>query len=438
MIISKQYLPRRTFLRGMGATVALPLLEAMVPALTATAKTAASPRMRFGAVYIPHGAIMDQYRPATEGVGFEFSPILKPFEAVKDSIVVVSNLDRPGDDDSHATASSAWLSGAIAKKTEGQDFHLGTTIDQVVAKQIGQDTPFPSIEVATEDFAGYVGGCSPAYACAYMNTISWASPTSPVPMEINPRVVFERLFGRPGTASQRTAQRKQDASILDSIKSDLGDLERNLGSRDRGRLSEYLDNIREIERRIQRTEERNSSDVSQIDAPVGVPQNYGEHCETLFDLLTVAYQADLTRVATFMMAREASMKTYPDIGITTPHHTISHHGGKPDVIKQHATLNTYHVSLVAKWLTKLRDTPDGDGSLLDHSLIFYGSGMSNANVHGPYPLPLVAAGGGAGKGHRHVVLPEHTPLGNVWVGIAETFGCGEQKFGESTGSIAIT
>jgi hypothetical protein len=291
--------------------------------------------------------------------------------------------------------------------------------------------------VATEDFAGYVGGCSPAYACAYMNTISWASPTSPVPMEINPRVVFERLFGRPGTGAQRAAHRRQDASVLDSIKADLGDLERNLGSNDRVRLGEYLDNIREIERRIQRTEDRNNAEVTPLDAPIGVPQNYGEHCQTLFDLLTVAYQADLTRVATFMMAREASMKTYPDIGITTPHHTISHHGGKPDAIKAHATLNTYHIGLFAKWVEKLRDTPDGDGSLLDHSLIFYGSGMSNANVHGPYPLPLVAVGGGVGKGHRHVVAPEHTPLGNLWVTVAEMYGCDGLTFGESTGRVSI-
>ena len=435
MFISKIALPRRTFLRGIGATVALPLLEAMVPAVTATAKTAASPKMRFGAVYIPHGAIMDQYRPKAEGSGFEFTPILKPLEPFKDSVVVISNLDRPGDDDSHATASAAWLSGAIAKKTEGQDFHLGTTIDQVIAKQIGQETAFPSLEVATEDFAGYVGGCSPAYACAYMNTIAWASPTSPVPMEINPRVVFERLFGRPGTGAQRAAHRRQDASVLDSIKSDLGDLERNLGSRDRVRLDEYLENIREIERRIQRTETKNTAEVAQFDAPIGVPQNYGEHCEMLYDLLTVAYQADLTRVATFMMAREASMKTYPDLGITTPHHTISHHGGKPDVIKQHATLNAYHVSLFARWLEKLDRTPDGDGSLLDHSLLFYGSGMSNANVHGPYPLPLVAAGGGVGKGHRHVVAAEHTQLGNLWVAVAEMYGIEGQTFGESTGRL---
>jgi len=437
MFISKMSLPRRTFLRGMGATVALPLLEAMVPALTATAKTAATPRLRFGAVYIPHGAIMDRYTPRAAGTGFEFTPILKPLEAVRDHVVVVSNLDRPGDDDSHATASAAWLSGAVAKKTEGQDFYLGTTIDQIVAKQIGQDTPFPSIEVATEDFTGYVGGCSPAYACAYMNTISWASPTSPVPMEINPRVVFERLFGRPGTSAQRAARMRQDASVLDSIKGDLESLDRGLGVRDRARLGEYLDNIREIERRLQRTESQNTSDISLPDAPIGVPQSYADHVGLLYDLLAVAYQADLTRVFTFMMAREASMKTYPEVGITEPHHTISHHREKPDVKLAHASLNAYHMSLFGKFVQKLAATPDGDGSVLDHSLIFYGSGMSNANVHGPYPLPLVAVGGGAGRGHRHVVEREHTPLGNLWVSVADIFGCEDHKFGESTGRVAL-
>jgi hypothetical protein len=433
MFITKMSLPRRTFLRGMGATVALPLLEAMVPALTATARTAANPTHRFGAVYIPHGAIMERYRPAAEGSGFEFTPILKPLEAVKDRVVVVSNLDRPSTDDSHATAASGWLSGAIAKVTEGQDFHLGTTIDQVIAARVGQETPFPSVEIATEDFTGYVGGCSPSYACAYLNTISWSSPTTPVPMEINPRAVFERLFGRPGSSAQRQARLQQDASVLDSIAGEIKTLEGGLGSRDKVRLGEYLDTVREVERRIQRTEAANTSSVTVPDAPIGVPQAYAEHVGLMFDLMGVAYQADLTRVFTFMMARELSMKTYPEIGITEPHHTISHHREKPDVKVAHSTLNTYHLSMFAKFAQKLRDTPDGDGSLLDHSLVFYGSGMSNANVHGPYPLPMVAVGGLAGKGYRHVVNREHTPLGNLWETVAEKFGCPETKFGTSTG-----
>jgi hypothetical protein len=269
-----------------------------------------------------------------------------------------------------------------------------------------------------------------------MNTLSWASPTSPVPMEINPRVVFERLFGRPGTKAQRAAQLRQDASVLDSIQSDLADLQRGLGSRDRERMTEYLDNVRGIERRIQQAEASSVSNVAAIDAPVGVPQAYADHVSVLNDLLVVAYQADLTRVATFMMAREASMKTYPEIGLSTPHHTMSHHGNKPEVIEQHAKLNTYHLSMFAKFIEKLAATPDGDGSLLDHSLIFYGSGMSNANVHGPYPLPLVAVGGGIGKG-RHIMAKEHTPLGNLWVAVAEMFDCPPTVFGMSTGGLPL-
>ena len=438
MFVTKRSLPRRTFLRGVGATVALPLLDAMVPSFTALAKTAATPQRRFGAVYIPHGAIMNLYTPAEQGAGFQFTPILKPLERFKEHVVVVSNLDRPGIDDSHATASAAWLSGAIAKRTEGQDFRLGRTVDQVIAKEIGGDTPFRSIEIATENLDGYVGGCSPGYACAYMNTVSWASETTPIPMEINPRVVFERLFGRPGTQAQRKARAQQDASILDSVTEDIGDLERGLGARDKSRLTEYLTNVREIEQRIQRTEARNDAQpTASIDAPIGVPESYDEHTGLLYDLMAVAYQADLTRVFTFMMAREASMKTYPEIGITEPHHTISHHREKADVKMAHASLNAYHMSLFARFIEKLKATPDGDGTLLDHSMIFYGSGMSNANVHGPYPLPLVAVGGWDGKGHRNIALTDHTPLGNLWVGIADMYGCPPTIFGESTGRVNL-
>jgi hypothetical protein len=438
MQIRKMHLPRRTFLRGLGTAVALPLLDAMVPSFTALAKTAAAPQKRFGAVYIPHGAIMERYTPAKVGTGFDFTPILKPLQPFKDNLLVVSNLDRPGIDDSHATASAAWLSGAIAKKTEGQDFHLGQTIDQVIARQIGGDTPFPSLEVATENLDGYVGGCSPGYACAYMNTISWSSETTPVPMEINPRVVFERLFGRPGTQAQRVARAKQDASILDSVTADLGDLESGLGPRDRVRLDEYLENVREIEQRIQRTEQRNSTETAiSLDAPIGVPESYQEHVGLMFDLMAVAWEADLTRVTSFMMAREASMKTYPEVGITEPHHTISHHREKPDVKMAHASLNAYHMSLFAKFIGKLKATPDGDGTLLDHSMVFYGSGMSNANVHGPYPLPLVVLSGWQGKGYRHLMTPERTPLGNLWVGVSDMFGIPEHMYGESTGRVTL-
>ena len=440
MFVSKKSLPRRTFLRGMGTVVALPVLDAMVPSFTLLAKTAANPQKRFGAVYIPHGAIMERYTPKTEGTGFDFTPILKPLEPHKENVVVVSNLDRPGIDDSHATASAAWLSGAIAKKTEGQDFRLGQTVDQVIAKQIGGDTPFPSIEVATENLDGYVGGCSPGYACAYMNTISWTSETSPVPMEINPRVVFERLFGRPGTYEQRMARAKQDASILDSVTEDLGDLERGLGPRDKTRLNEYLENIREIEQRIQRTEERNKGDATlPLDAPIGIPESYQEHVGLMFDLMAVAYEADLTRVFTFMMAREASMKTYPEVGITEPHHTISHHREKPDVKMMHASLNTYHMSMFAKFIAKLKARPDGDGTLLDHSLVLYGSSMSNGNQHDHDPLPIIVAGGASGQmdGGRHMQYAPHTPMSNLLLSVLDKLGIDQQAHGDSTGKLEI-
>ena len=290
----------------------------------------------------------------------------------------------------------------------------------MIAKHIGGDTPFPSIEVATENLDGYVGGCSPGYACAYMNTISWTSETTPVPMEINPRAVFERLFGRPGTFAQRVARARQDASILDSVTEDLGDLQRGLGPRDKRRLDEYLENVREIEQRIQRTEaaQHHRGLAARSTRRSACPSRIRSTSGLMFDLMAVAYEADLTRVFTFMMAREASMKTYPEVGITEPHHTISHHRDKPDVKMAHAALNTYHMSMFAKFVGKLKATPDGDGTLLDHSMVFYGSGMSNANVHGPYPLPLVAVSGWKGKGYRHLVQPEHTPLGNLWVGVA--------------------
>ena len=435
MFITKMSLPRRTFLQGVGATVALPFLEAMVPALTPAAKAATVSPLRFGAVYVPHGAIMDQWTP-TGGRGFEFTPILKPLEPLRDRVNVVSGLFRAGDDD-HAVSVAAWLSGAVAKRTEAEDVRLGITIDQIVAKKIGQDAPFPSLELATEDFTGYVGGCSPGYACAYMNTLAWSSPSTPLPMQINPRVVFERLFGRAGSATQRATRMKRNRSVLDSIKEDARDLQRGLGSADRARLDGYLGTVREIERRIQQTEAKNRNQVTGLDTPLGVPDVYGEHAALMFDLMTVAYQADLTRVATFMMAREASFKTYPEVDITIPHHPLSHHGNQANLVATHAKLNTYHMLLFANFLQKLHETPDGDGSLLDHSLFLYGSGMSNGNAHSAGPLPLIAAGGVMGKGHRHVQTAEKTPLGNMWVSVAEKFGIEVESVGGSNGKVDL-
>jgi hypothetical protein len=438
MFLTKMSLPRRTFLRGMAAIVGLPLLESMIPAATVLAKTSASPRLRFGAVYVPHGAIMDRWTPATAGVGFELTPTLKPFEPYQDALVVVSNLRRAGSTiGDHAVAPSGWLTGALAKQTEAEDVRAGTTIDQVIAKQIGQDTPFPSFELATEDFTGYIGGCTPLFSCTYMNTISWATPTTPLPMEINPRAVFERMFGRAGTAQQRLARMQQDQSILDSIVDDVTRLRRGLGARDRSRLSDYLDDIREIERRITRSENQNNASVTALDAPLGVPESFEEHAALMFDLLAVAYQADVTRVFTFMMAREASQRTYPQLDLTEPWHSLSHHGHNPEKMAKNATINRYYAQLFARFIGKLRSTADGDGSLLDHSLIFYGSGMSDGDSHGTDPLPLVAIGGGVGRGHRHIDLPVGTPVGNLWVGVADKFGCQVDSFGESSGRVEM-
>jgi Protein of unknown function (DUF1552) len=438
MFLSKLSLPRRTFLRGMGATVALPFLEAMVPAMTATAKTAASPTPRWGAVFFPNGAIMEQWSPTAAGTGFDFSQSLKPLEGFRDSLVVVSNLTRAGTTaGDHAVSAAGWLTGVYAKRTEAEDVRANTTIDQIAAKQIGQDTPFPSLELATEDFTGYVGACTVGFSCVYANTISWSTPTTPLPMEINPRVVFERLFGEPGTPGQRRAHRQRDLSILDVITEEANALQRGLGAGDRTRLGQYLDNVREIERRIQRTEEHNRTQVTTPDAPIGIPESFEEHVGLMFDLLTVAYQSDLTRVFTFMMSRELSQRTYPQIGVPDQHHGVSHHGNDPEKIAKVAKINTYHAKLFATFLERLRSTPDGDGSVLDHSLIFYGGGMGNPNQHATGPLPMVVAGGGVGRRNRHLELPASTPVGNLWLTVANKLDHPMEKFGESTGTIDL-
>ena len=437
MFISKLSLPRRTFLMGVGATISLPLLEAMVPAFTALAKTEANPRVRFGAVYIPNGAIMEQWIPDTVGPGFDFKPILKPLAPFKDSLVVVTNLTRshPGSQvGDHAVSAAGFLTGVWPKRTEAEDVLANTTIDQVVAQQIGQDTPFPSLEVATEDFTGYVGACSPGFNCAYLNTVSWSTPTTPLPMDINPRVVFERMFGQAGSAAQRAERMREERSLLDSVSEEANALRRGLGVRDRGRVNEYLDNLREIERRIQRTEAHNSSNVT-IDAPVGIPDSFEEHVGLMYDLLAVAYQADITRVFTFMLSRELSQRTYPQIGVTEQHHSVSHHGNDAQKIGQNVKVNTYHMGLFARFLQKLRSTQDGDGSLLDHAMIFYGGGMGNPNGHASDPLPVVAVGGGVGKGHRHVEVTKQTPVGNLWLSVANHYGSRIETFGDSNGRV---
>jgi hypothetical protein len=438
MFITKMSLPRRTFLRGMGVTLALPLLESMIPALTATAATAANPQRRFGAIFVPLGERPGYWTPKTVGENFELNTILQPLEPFRDHLTVVSELCNPID--GHACTVAAWLSGSIPKQTIAENVHIGVTIDQVIAKQIGQDTVFPSLELATEDFTGYIGGCDTQYACAYMNTLSWSTATTPLPMEINPRVTFERMFGRAGSSTQRLERMKTDRSILDSVKNDVKDLENGLGPRDRVRLNDYLDNVREIEQRIQRAEKQATTDVPVPNAPIGVPESFEEHVALQFDLLALAYEANITKVFTFMMSRDASQRVYPNIGVNEPHHSMSHHGNNPEKLSNLVKLNTYHMSLFAKFLEKLKSTPDGDGSLLDHSLILYGSGMSESDTHSRLNVPAAILGGGAGlvKGNRHIQAPKETPLANLMLDFANKFGCEIDKFGTlSTGRLEV-
>src|SRR5262245_21086732 len=415
MFVTKRSLPRRAFIRGAGAALALPFLDAMTPALTAMSRTAASTRRRLGFVYVPNGVIVEQFVPAKDGDDFEITTILKPLESFKDQLVVISNLVRAEANNNHAVSSGCWLTGVRPKRTDGPDFRVGPSIDQIVARQIGQDTTFPSIEVATEDFSGLLGACDPGYSCAYMNTLNWASPTTPLPMEINPRVMFERMFGGGSTAEERLARMNANRSILDFVVSDLKDLQAGLGASDRRRLNEYLDHVREIERRIQQAMTQTKVQTDAPPEPVGVPESYDEHVSLMFDLLAVAYQADLTRVFTFMMAREVSQPTYPALGLTEPHHAISHHQNRPEQIAKHTKLNVFHMGLFARFIERLRSTPDGDGSLLDHSLIVYGPGMSDGNGHTGGPITMAIVGGGAGRdrGDRHIRTREGMPMASV-------------------------
>jgi hypothetical protein len=419
--------------------LALPLLDAMAPPLMAMAKPVAEIRRRLGFVYVPNGIIMDQFTPTTVGADFAFTTILKPLEPFRDSVVVVSNLARAEANNNHAVSSACWITGVRPKRTDGPDFRVGPSLDQIVARQIGQDTIFPSIEVATEDFSGLQGACDPGYSCAYMNTLSWQSPTSPLPMEINPRVVFERLFGGGSTTEERLARMNANRSILDFVAEDLKDLSKGLGARDRARLSEYLDNVREIERRIQRAEAQAETRPDVPAEPVGVPESYEEHVGLMFDLLALAYQADLTRVFTFMVAREVSQRTYPNLGVAEPHHAVSHHGNRPESIVKHTKVNLYHMQMFGRFIERLKSTPDGDGSLLDHALIVYGSGMSDGNGHTGAPLPLVMVGKANGRvrGNRHTQTAQNTPMANLLLSVSQKFDVAQEAMGVSNGTIDL-
>ncbi len=439
MFITKKALQRRTFLRGMGATVALPLLDAMVPAMTALAASPAAPVRRLGFVYIPMGAYMKQWTPAGgTGVLGDLPPILASLAPVKDQLTVVSNLElRNAYPGTHATSNAAFLSAATSKWTESTDYELGTTVDQVAAQHIGMGTRLPSLELAM-DLLTTVGQCDNGYACVYQNNLSWSSPTTPLPSEAHPRVAFERLFGDGGTAAQRQAELRKKASLLDFVNEDIAKLKSKLGPDDRSKVSQYLDTVREVERRIQKAEaEAADSHLPDLDRPIGVPAAYADHARLMFDLQVLAFQGDVTRVITFQLARETSTRTYPEIGVPDPHHPLTHNGGSAEKLEQVAKINAFHVSLFAGFLEKLKATREGDGTLLDHSMYLYGSGMSNGDKHDHVDLPIMVAGGGAGqmKGGRHVRYAEPTPLANLHLTLLEKAGVRQDHFADSNGKV---
>jgi hypothetical protein len=434
MMITKKALDRRTVLRGIGAVVALPLLDSMVPALRA----AVPPTQRFGFVYVPHGSIMSQWTPSQEGADFEFSPILKPLEPFRKDLTVLTNLSNYGEN-GHSVSSAMWLSGTFPAK--GSLLKLGTTVDQVIAQKIGKESPFPSMEFATEDHSSHLGSCAGDFLCSYMSTISWASPTQPLPMEINPRVVFERMFGGDrANPAERRARLEKNKSLLDAVVASANDLKVRLGVRDQGRVSEYLDNVREIERRIVRAEaQRDETGIEAPATPVGIPESWEEHVNLMFDLVHLALQGNMTNVVSFMMARELSTLSYPQIGVPDGHHPVSHNGNIPEQVAKKVKVDIYHLMLFARFLEKLRATPDGDGSLLDHSLFLYGSGMTNGNQHDHENLPTLVIGGAAGKhtGNRHIAMSQSTALSNLMLSVMDKAGISLEKFGQSWGPINL-
>jgi hypothetical protein len=439
MIVTKKSLSRRTFLRGAGTAIALPLLDAMIPSLTAAAKTPASPARlrRLGFVYMPMGCDVSRWTPPDATLE-KLSPTLSPLEPVKENIAVVTNLElRNAYPGTHATSNAAFLSAAKAKRTESTDYYLGTTVDQIAAQQIGRDTQLPSLELSM-DLLSVVGQCDNGYACVYQNNLSWSSPTTPLPAEAHPRIVFDSLFGEEGGSADRRASLSKRASLLDSVAEELGRLEKTLGPGDRRRVAQYLESVRDVERRIQRaTAAAAENDTPDLDRPLGVPASYADHARLMFDLQLLALQGDITRVITFQLARETSNRTYPEIGVSDPHHPLTHHGNDPAKIAQVAKINRFHVSLFAEFLQKLQATKEGDGTLLDNVLYLYGSGMGNPNVHDHVTLPIIVAGGAAGnmRGGRHLCYDEATPLANLHLTLLDKVGVRLDSFADSDGKV---
>ncbi len=440
MIVMKKAMPRRTFLRGLGTTLALPLLDAMVPSMTSLAATPAAPAhlRRLGFVYIPMGCDIARWTPPRAQTLDEMSMILSPLESVKQHLTVITNLElRNAYPGTHATSNASFLSAATAKLTESTDYHLGTTVDQIAAQQIGQGTQLPSLEMSM-DLLSTVGQCDNGYACVYQNNLSWSSPTTPLPSEAHPRIIFERLFGEGGNAADRRAALKKRASLLDSVTEEVARLKNQLGPADRAKVGQYLETVREVERRIQKAEnDVKDNALPDLDRPTGVPVSYADHARLMFDLQVLAIQGDVTRVITFQLARETSARTYPEIGVPDPHHPLTHHGNDPDKVARMAKINRFHVSLFAEFLAKLKATPEGNGSLLDHSLYLYGSGMGNPNVHDHTNLPILVAGGAAGKmrGGRHIRYEKPTPLANLHLTLLDKVGVRVDSFADSQGKV---
>jgi len=422
----------------MGATVAVPLLDAMTPAFA----QGPAPTPRIGFIYFPHGAIMAQWTPDTTGRGFALKETLQPLAPYHDRLSIVSGLHHRAADSTavHSLSPTTWLSGVRPKPTQGVDAFAGVTADQVAAAAIGQETMLPSMELATEDHSGLIGACDRDYGCIYMNTLSWRTPTSPLPMEINPRKVFERMFGQGGTAEARLVRQHEDRSILDALLGEATDLQHTLGAHDRAKLELYLESVREIERRLERGESQaaRNADLEIPEAPPGIPFVYEEHVGLMFDLLALAYEADITRVFTFMMAREISNRTYPQVDVSEGHHAVSHHANRPEKMAMNTRIQRYHVGLFSKFLARIDATPDGDGSLLDHSILLYGSNMSNSNAHDHFPLPNVVVGGANGRhrGGQHVKAEDHTPMSNLLVALLQKIDAPIETLGDSTGTIA--
>ena len=438
MLITKKAIPRRTVLRGLGATMALPLLDAMVPSLTALQNTPATPITRFGVMYVPNGMVMNQWTPAAEGVGFELTPTLAPLAPFRDDLLVLSNLacvpspGRPGG--AHAKASTRFLTD-ISPPTSETWLDAGISMDQLAAREIGASTQLASLELAVES-TETAGACDVGFACAYTNTISWLGSATPLPTENNPRAVFERLFGDSQNTDARTrlARMKQDRSVLDSVRDEVAHLQGSLGASDRVKLVEYLEAIRDVERRMQRAEEQGDKELPVLDHPAGIPASYDEHVRLMCDLQVLAYQTDLTRVVTFMLGREFSGVTYPQVGVPDAHHPITHHQQEAEKIVKVTKINHYHVTQFAYLLDKLRSTPDGDGSLLDHTIMMYGTGMGDCNAHDPRNIPLVLAGGRSAqlKGGRHIAYAKETPLANLHLTLLDKLGVHLDRIGDST------